>query len=116
MAKAIAICRCATCGKEFEQSAVKRNRREADKWEEWAVSYYDECSECYQKRKERQREEENQKAAELATEAGLPKLTGSDKQVAWAESIRMGFYQVTAAEMERAQGKTAWTKRISSQR
>ena len=110
MAKAVAICRCATCGKEFELSAVKQNRREADKWEEWAVSYYDECAECYQKRKERQREEENQKAAEMATEAGLPKLTGSEKQVAWAESIRMGFYQVTAAEMERAQEKFARTK------
>ncbi len=46
------------------------------------------CYECWQKKLEQEREEENQEAAEVAREQGLPQLTGSDKQIAWAETIR----------------------------
>jgi hypothetical protein len=46
------------------------------------------CHECWQKELAEQREKENQEAAEAAREMNLPQLTGSEKQVAWAETIR----------------------------
>lgn len=39
-------------------------------------------------KKEAERKAENEVAAEQAKKAGLPELKGSEKQVAWAESIR----------------------------
>jgi hypothetical protein len=42
------------------------------------------CSECF----EQQRIEENKKAAEQNALDGLPELTGSEKQILWAEKIR----------------------------
>ncbi len=46
------------------------------------------CTECYQAELARLREEENREAAEVAKEMNLPQLTGSEKQIAWAETIR----------------------------
>ncbi|TEB13344.1 hypothetical protein [Pelotomaculum propionicicum] len=46
------------------------------------------CSECYQAKLAEEREKENREAAEVAKEQGLPALAGSEKQVAWAETIR----------------------------
>lgn len=85
MAKATAICVCKHCGKEFEVSTIKMNRKLADSWEQWASTAYDCCYEC----EEKIRAEENARCAEEAKEMGLPALNGSQKQVAWAEKIRM---------------------------
>ncbi len=46
------------------------------------------CHDCYQAELARQREKENREAAEVARENNLPGLTGTEKQIAWAESIR----------------------------
>jgi len=46
------------------------------------------CYECYQTELARQREAANKEAAEAAKGMNLPALTGSEKQVAWAETIR----------------------------
>lgn len=100
MAKAMATCKCATCGCEFTKMTVKKNRSEADSWEKWAESYYDECDECHQKRINAEREEESRKAAEAAREINLPELTGSEKQIAWAERIRMEFIQSADKEIQ----------------
>lgn len=81
MAIARATCTCGTCGKTFEYRTEKRNRREADQFEAWAVEHITECSDC---RKIRLAEE----AEEARAEKGWPTLTGSEKQVAWANSIR----------------------------
>ena len=52
---------------------------------EWKLENFDwTCDEC----KEKTRQEENRKVAEANAGAGLPALTGSDKQIAWAETIR----------------------------
>lgn len=88
MAKATATCTCRVCGATFDVSAVKRNRRDADSWESWAVQHYDECPECREARIQAQRAEENKKAAEAAHEMGYPELIGTLKQVAWATTIR----------------------------
>lgn len=84
MARATAICTCSVCGKTFEKYTVKANRREADSWEEWAKQAFTVCPEC-------ERKEHEAKAAELAAQAaadGMATLTGSPKQVVWAEQIR----------------------------
>ncbi|WP_348658937.1 hypothetical protein [Heyndrickxia faecalis] len=43
------------------------------------------CPECWKKKAD----EENKKAVEAAKELGLPELKGTEKQVAWANSIRL---------------------------
>lgn len=49
------------------------------------------CSECWEAERTRQFEEQNQKAAEEAKEYGLPDLSGTEKQVAWANTLRQKF-------------------------
>lgn len=49
MAKAVAICTCSTCGKEFTKSKICRNRTEADNFEKWAEENIDTCPVCYRK-------------------------------------------------------------------
>lgn len=88
MAKATAICRCATCGKEFEYVAYKNNSSAARDFEKWAAENIDECPECREKRIAAEREEQNRISAEAAQTKGWPELTGTEKQVAWATSIR----------------------------
>lgn len=46
------------------------------------------CPECRQKQFEEERERKNAEAAALAKEMGLPQLTGSEKQVKWAITLR----------------------------
>lgn len=46
------------------------------------------CPDCYQAARERERTEATAKAAEIAKADCLPELTGTPKQVAWAETIR----------------------------
>lgn len=90
MAKAIVTCTCTTCGAEFTKTAVRSSRRAADEWCEWAKSAYDECPECYRKRKQQEAEIREQ---ELNETYNLPSLEGTPKQVAWAEKIRILFIE-----------------------
>ncbi len=46
------------------------------------------CPECWAAAKQKAREEASEQAAQENTEFGLPALTGTEKQVAWAETIR----------------------------
>nr|DAF02427.1 MAG TPA: pepsin inhibitor [Caudoviricetes sp.] len=62
MAKAVAKCRCKICGKDFEATAVRCNRADADSWEKWAASHFSQCPKCY---KERRRSAEAQKPFEI---------------------------------------------------
>ena len=53
MARAIAKCKCLTCGEEFEK--INRNcynRSAANDWEHWAETHYTTCPDCYQKEQE----------------------------------------------------------------
>lgn len=49
------------------------------------------CPECYAKYLEEQRAKENAEAAEKAAEMELPELQGTEKQVAWANTIRQNI-------------------------
>lgn len=88
MAKARAYCKCRTCGAEFEVTAYKYNRREADSYERWAVAHFTECPACEEKRVKAEREADNARAATAAQEQGYPELIGTDKQITWANTIR----------------------------
>ena len=46
------------------------------------------CRECWQAKRDAEREAARKAAADWAAEQGLPELVGSPKQVAWAEAIR----------------------------
>lgn len=46
------------------------------------------CTDCWRKEQDEQRAAASAKAAEANQAKGLPALTGSAKQIAWAESIR----------------------------
>ncbi len=84
MTKAIVTIKCATCGKEFTVSRLCANSADANSWKQWAAEHYDTCRECYF---EAQRQEDAKEAAEDS----LPELEGSEKQIAWALSIRAKF-------------------------
>lgn len=65
------------CG--HDGSAIGRNRRDAD-YQAFRLAQQD-CWEC-------RKAAETAAAAEAAQAHGLPALTGSPKQIAWAETIR----------------------------
>ncbi len=91
MARATAYCKCEKCGKDFEIEVYKPNRRTADSYAEWVSKTRTICYDCEQEITEARRKEENEAAAKKAEEAGLPQLVGSEKQIAWATTIRQSL-------------------------
>jgi hypothetical protein len=81
-----------SCGhserQQFYGKGSERIRRR--EWMERGV-----CPDCYREEKRIEREKENQVAAEQAKEIGLPDLVGSEKQVAWANTIRKNALSAT---------------------
>lgn len=71
---------CPVCTSTYTVQLVGRQRDRQYKLENWDWT----CDDC----REKARQAENVKAAEANAEAGLPALTGTEKQVAWAETIR----------------------------
>lgn len=58
------------------------------------------CPDCYKKSWDMQRLEERQQAYENAKKMNLPALTGSDKQIAWAVTIRDRFFSLLNAYID----------------
>lgn len=50
------------------------------------------CPECYKKAQEEKRAVANKEAAEKSAEMELPELAGTEKQVAWANTLRLNIY------------------------
>ena len=93
MAKVRMTCKCENCGKEFEHIHMCRNTKDAEDYEKWAKENITICPECYadQKRMEKENKREAY-MAEIEEEHKLPEITGvSDKQIAYAESLRSRF-------------------------
>ena len=88
MAIAKAECTCLTCGKKFEVRTYKYNGREADSFEKWAVENITECDDCAKARRDAAHAAENEAAAQSAKENAYPDLSGTERQVAWANTIR----------------------------
>lgn len=107
MAKAYANCTCETCGSKFEKIMYGTNRRDADSKAEWAERTFTECPECEEKRVRAEREAENAAAEVKSREAGLPPLTGSEKQTAWATTIRQKIYDTFTAALDEKERRVA---------
>lgn len=74
---------CRQCGAEMTVQLFGPHRTR-----EWKIDHYDwQCDAC----KEAAKQAATEAAARAAAEAGLPELEGSEKQVAWAETIRQKF-------------------------
>lgn len=97
MAKATAYCTCKHCGATFTKALTFNSRSEADSWLKAAADRYDECTDCYKARKT---SEQDSKIACL----GLPLISGvSDKQIAYATSLRRSFAYSKFDRMDIAQ-------------
>lgn len=107
MAKGTAFCTCAKCGKTFKVEKICYNRSDATQWEAWATDHYDECTDCYKARKAAEREAENAAAADAAKAQNFPELTGSAKQIAWANTIRQ---QITSEIKSKMPPCETWEK------
>jgi hypothetical protein len=77
---------CAECGASVQ--VIGRNRSDADRLAKYREQSGALCHDCWKKQREAERAAESQQAAEEAAQAGLPVLQGTEKQVAWAETIR----------------------------
>ena len=73
---------CPICGKEYEISKKFASGKEARNWEEFMSGTENGmCPECYKESKKKE-------LLESVEKYNLPELTGSEKQIAWAEEIR----------------------------
>lgn len=70
------------CGHEGYVNLTGTNKQREQKLRYLEYNY---CPDCYAK----QKEEENKIALERSKEMELPSLTGTEKQVAWANTIRI---------------------------
>lgn len=71
------------------------------------------CPECEQKAKEEDRAEESRQNAEFASEQGWAELTGSPKQIAWAETLRKNLFDMDYDRLTsslRFSSDNAWNK------
>jgi hypothetical protein len=73
---------CAECGAVV--TVVARSRKEAERHAKYRESQHAICDDCQRAAYA----EQGAKAAIANSEAGLPELSGSPKQIAWAEQIR----------------------------
>lgn len=69
---------------------------------EWKVEYKFQglCPECYQKYKEEEKERRNKEAQEKTKEMELPELSGTEKQVVWATTLRINTVERITEEIE----------------
>lgn len=75
-----------SCGHE---GRVQLYGKEADRQRK--IEWYEDCAvcpDCYKAEQERKRQEANEAAKKRAEEMNLPELTGSPKQIAWANTLR----------------------------
>lgn len=76
---------------------------------QWIVDRHFEnpCPECYKIQKEEEKVKANAAAAEKAKEMELPELEGTEKQVAWANTLRQQMIEKATIEIERAEKRFA---------
>lgn len=79
---------CTECGREFDHRKQVRNTTEAEKYEAWAAENVTMCPECYRKQMQADKDANNAAAVSDALSINMPELCGTDKQIAWAMSIR----------------------------
>lgn len=92
MAKIDLELQCEDCGKMFRHTKIVRNRADAESYKEWAQDNITICPQCYSEAMRRKRREElDQKTQEAHSDIDgieLVDLTGTEKQIKWADDIR----------------------------
>jgi hypothetical protein len=70
---------------------------------QWKVDRHFEgfCAECWEIEKQKRFDEANAKAAAEAAEMDLPELTGTDKQVAWANTLRQTWIEQVQVQLKK---------------
>lgn len=94
---------CEDCKKEYsrETYTARDSKNTKEFWKERAGTEYGLCYDCYKKLKEEEKAKASAEAAAKAKEINLPELQGSEKQVAWAEKLRiemLSFFERYAQE------------------
>lgn len=87
-----------SCGHDGRTNIVgptKNRERKA----EWHFSGL--CPECYEKKQKEERKAANKEAAEKSAEMELPELSGTEKQVAWANTLRLKAINNLYLELEK---------------
>ena len=74
-----------TCGHQqtHQLYGPNKDRQRKIEWLQTTV-----CTDCYRAQQDQQRQAQSTQAAETAVAQGWPTLTGTEKQVAWAQTIR----------------------------
>ncbi len=69
---------------------------------QWKIDRHFEgvCPECWETEKQKRFDEANAKAAAEAAEYGLPELTGTEKQAAWANTLRQNWIEIANNHIE----------------
>lgn len=75
-----------TCG-HTETARLFGKTTEREKRISWLESR--KCTKCFAQEQQERFQKENQESAQKSQEMDLPQLVGSEKQIAWAESIRV---------------------------
>jgi len=72
---------------------------------EWKQRYEfaKKCPDCREKDFAEKIKKDNQKAKEFSEKRGLPSLTGSDKQIDWATTLRHNFILAIEEEFEKVE-------------
>lgn len=102
---------CDTCGRQFWHQKECYSRRDADDYEAWAQSHITTCSECYLKAKRAAAEKRAAEAVDGVDFPDMAALTGSPKQIAWAEKIRAQTVGATIKWLAK-KGKTLSEERL----
>ena len=63
------------------------------------------CEECWHKQKEEERIKANMEALEKTKEMELPELQGTEKQIAWANTLRIKFIDTVEELAEKASNR-----------
>ncbi len=77
-----------TCGHDHVHQLYGKTA-DRERKEQWLASGV--CPTCYKAEQDAKRQAANEAAQAANAEAGLPALEGSEKQIAWAETIRAGY-------------------------
>lgn len=91
--------KCEGCGEMFRHRKACQNRDAAADYEDWARENITLCPACYREGMERIQMEKD--AAAIA-EKGLilPEIDGTEKQIAWANKIRLHAIAIVCAAMK----------------
>lgn len=89
------------CGHKGTIELIGPEKMRAWKLEREAKNH---CPSCWKERERKEREEENQRAAQKGKEMELPELDGTKKQVTWANTIRIHFLEEAEKRLEGIQG------------